>query len=64
MFHPSLSESASISVRLINAMIGFLLATISVPPRIPRNRKDDISVMNAKVIVNTGGINPQMPKPS
>ena len=51
------------SVKLITAMIGLPPATISVPLRIPKNREAMTSlVMNAKVIVNTGGINPQMPK--
>jgi hypothetical protein len=45
------------------AIRGFPPATISAPEKIPRNRETITSlVMNARVMVSTGGIRPQIPK--
>jgi hypothetical protein len=63
MFHPSFNESAIISVRLRIATRGFPPATIRAPEKIPKNSDTITSlVMNARVMVSTGGIRPQIPK--
>jgi len=63
MFHPSLSEPAIMSVRLMIAIKGLPPATMIAPEKIPRNRDTITSlVIKARVMVRTGGISPQIPK--
>ena len=63
IFQPSESTSAIKSVRFRIATIGFPPAAINAPEIIPKNRDTITSlVINASVIVNTGGIRPQIPK--
>ena len=63
IFHPSVRTSANKSVNLRRAVTGFPPATMSAPETIPINSDMITSfVINARVIVKTGGTSPQIPK--
>ena len=63
IFHPSVRTSANKSVNLSRATTGLPPATIKAPEIIPINREMTTSfVINARVIVKTGGTSPQIPK--